>query len=104
MPGGTKGGAFPFYMDAQATIHMRRTVRGERYDPRQFTAAHRTLPFGTKLVVMNVNGCHSVTVRVNDRGPFIRGRLVDVSYAAARRLDLIHSGVGKVKVEVLNER
>ena len=78
-----------------------RTANGERYDPKQLTAAHRTLPFGTKLQVTNVNSGRSVVVRVNDRGPFIRGRVVDVSYAAARELNLLHAGVAKVKVEVL---
>jgi rare lipoprotein A (peptidoglycan hydrolase) len=78
-----------------------RTANGERYDPSQFTAAHRTLPFGTKLQVTNLNSGRSVVVRVNDRGPFIHGRVVDVSYAAARELNLLHSGTAKVKVEIL---
>jgi rare lipoprotein A len=78
-----------------------RTANGERYDPKQLTAAHRTLPFGTKLQVTNLNSGRSVVVRINDRGPFIRGRVVDVSYAAARELNLLHSGTAKVKVEVL---
>ena len=80
-----------------------RTANGERYDPKQLTAAHRTLPFGTKLQVTNLNSGRSVVVRVNDRGPFIRGRVVDVSYAAARELDLLHSGTAKVKLEVLQQ-
>jgi peptidoglycan lytic transglycosylase len=80
-----------------------RTANGERYDPKQLTAAHRTLPFGTKLQVTNLNSGRSVVVRVNDRGPFIRGRVVDVSHAAARELDLLHSGTAKVKVEVLQQ-
>lgn len=80
-----------------------RTANGERYNPKELTAAHRTLPFGTKLQVTNMNTGHSVVVRVNDRGPFIRGRVVDVSYAAARELDLLHAGTAKVKVEVLQQ-
>jgi rare lipoprotein A len=80
-----------------------RTANGERYDPKQLTAAHRTLPFGTKLQVTNVKSGRSVVVRVNDRGPFIRGRVVDVSYAAARELDLLHAGTAKVRLEVLNQ-
>ncbi len=60
-------------------------------------------PFGTKLQVTNLNSGRSVVVRVNDRGPFIRGRVVDVSHAAARELDLLHSGTAKVKVEVLQQ-
>ncbi len=78
------------------------TASGERFDPRQMTAAHRTLPFGTKLRVTNVKSGHSVVVRVNDRGPFVHGRLVDISYAAAREIDLVGAGTAKVKVEVLN--
>jgi peptidoglycan lytic transglycosylase len=80
-----------------------RTANGERYDPKQLTAAHRTIPFGTKLQVTNMKSGRSVVVRVNDRGPFIRGRVVDVSYAAARELDLLHAGTAKVRVEVLNQ-
>jgi len=80
-----------------------RTANGERYNPSQLTAAHRTLPFGTKLQVTNLNSGRSVVVRVNDRGPFIHGRVVDVSYAAARELNLLHSGTAKVKVEVLDQ-
>jgi peptidoglycan lytic transglycosylase len=78
------------------------TASGERFDPRQMTAAHRSLPFGTKLRVTNVKSGHSVVVRVNDRGPFVHGRLVDVSYAAAREIDLVGAGTAKVKVEVLD--
>ena len=80
-----------------------RTASGEKYDPRQLTAAHRTLPFGTRLRVTDLKNGRSVVVRINDRGPFVRGRIVDVSYAAARQLDLTNSGTGKVKVEVLEQ-
>jgi rare lipoprotein A len=65
------------------------------------TAAHRTLPFGTRLRVTNVKTGHSVTVRVNDRGPFVAGRVVDVSHAAAEKLGMVRSGVAKVKVDVV---
>jgi rare lipoprotein A len=80
-----------------------RTASGERYDPRQLTAAHRTLPFGTRLLVTDIRNGRSVVVRVNDRGPFVHGRIVDVSYAAARQLNLTASGTGKVKLEVLEQ-
>jgi rare lipoprotein A len=80
-----------------------RTASGERYDMDELTAAHRTLPFGTRVRVTNLeNGRHAV-VRINDRGPFRKGRVIDVSYAAARKLGLVHSGVAKVRVEVLGE-
>jgi rare lipoprotein A len=88
------------YGIASFYLYGGRTANGERYDPRQLTAAHRTLPFGTKLRVTNLNNGRSVRVRVNDRGPFIRGRIVDVSYAAAQQLDMVGSGVEKVKVEL----
>jgi rare lipoprotein A len=81
-----------------------RTASGEKYDPNELTAAHRTLPFGTRLRVTNVTNGRSVTVRVNDRGPFVAGRIVDVSYFAAERLGITERGVAKVKVEVVHYR
>lgn len=80
------------------------TASGEQFDPGKLTAAHRTLPFGTRLQVTNLDSGRSVVVRVNDRGPFIQGRVVDVSYEAARKLDLLESGIAKVKVEVLSRQ
>ncbi len=78
-----------------------RTATGERFNPYALTAAHRTLPFGTKIRVTNLWNGRSVILRVNDRGPFIRGRIIDVSYGAARQLGMIGSGVASVKIEVL---
>ena len=78
------------------------TASGEQFDPGKMTAAHRTLPFGTRLQVTNLDSGRSVVVRINDRGPFVQGRVVDVSREAARKLDLLDSGVAKVKVEVLS--
>jgi rare lipoprotein A len=78
-----------------------RTASGEKVDGRELTAAHRTLPFGTRLRVTNVANGRSVTVRVNDRGPYIPGRIVDVSYAAADGLGMVGRGVAKVKVDVV---
>ena len=72
---------------------------GERYDRNAFTCAHRTLPFGTRLKITNPRNGKSVIVRVTDRGPFVRGRVVDLSYAAARELGTLASGVAYVKVE-----
>ena len=78
-----------------------RTATGERYNPEGLTAAHRSLPFGTRVRVTNTRNGRSVVVRINDRGPFIRGRIIDVSAGAARRLRMISSGVAPVRVEVL---
>ncbi|MBZ9870962.1 septal ring lytic transglycosylase RlpA family protein [Mesorhizobium sp. BR1-1-9] len=69
-----------------------RTASGERMNPSAMTAAHRTLPFGTKLRVTNKNNGRSVVVRINDRGPFIRGRVLDLSKGAAGQLGFIGSG------------
>jgi rare lipoprotein A len=77
------------------------TASGERFDTRELTAAHRTLPFGTRLRVTNVTTGRSVTVRVNDRGPFVRGRVVDVSHAAAETLGMVGGGIAKVKLDVV---
>jgi rare lipoprotein A len=78
-----------------------RTANGEQFNPNEFTAAHRTLPFGTKLRVTNVSTGQSVTVRVNDRGPFVPGRVVDVSSSAAESLGMTGKGVAKVKLDVV---
>ena len=78
-----------------------RTASGEKFDPNVLTAAHPTLPFGTRLRVTRVDTGRSVIVRVNDRGPFVRGRVVDVSYSAAKQLGMIDRGVAKVKIDVV---
>jgi rare lipoprotein A len=77
-----------------------KTASGERFNPSALTAAHRTLPFGTRLRVTNLATGQSVTVRVNDRGPFIPGRVIDVSHSAAEELGMIDRGITKVKLEV----
>ncbi|MGY3454112.1 septal ring lytic transglycosylase RlpA family protein [Bradyrhizobium sp. USDA 4353] len=79
----------------------RKTASGERFDPSELTAAHRSLPFGTRLQVTNVKTGRSVVVRVNDRGPFVQGRVVDVSYSAAQALGMVNTGVAPVKVSVV---
>ena len=76
---------------------------GECYDRNAFTCAHRTLPFGTRLKITNPRNGKSVIVRVTDRGPFVRGRVVDLSYAAARELGTLASGVAYVKVELVRK-
>jgi rare lipoprotein A len=77
------------------------TASGERFNMRDLTAAHRRLPFGTRVRVTNLRNDKSVTVRINDRGPYSRGRIIDLSWAAARALDMIEAGVVRVRVEVL---
>ena len=79
----------------------RRTASGERYEGDELTAAHRTLPFGTRIRVTHVASGRSVTCRVNDRGPHKKGRIVDLSYRAAEVLGMLREGVSKVTLEVL---
>lgn len=79
----------------------KQTASGEKFDATALTAAHPTLPFGTKLRVTNLSTGRSVTVRVNDRGPYVPGRIVDVSYSAAKALGMVDSGVAKVKLSVV---
>jgi len=88
-------GIASFYTEGQ------QTANGEKYDPRELTAASRTLPFGTRLRVTNVANGHSVIVRINDRGPFVPRRAVDVSYSAAETLGIVERGTAKVKLDVV---
>lgn len=83
-------------------FHGRRTASGDVYDMHQLTAAHKTLPLGTPVIVTHVNNGKSVQVTINDRGPFVRGRIIDLSYAAAQALEMVEEGVAKVRVEVLD--
>ncbi len=76
----------------------RRTANGEVYDENKLTAAHRTLPFGTRVRVTNLTNGKSVVVRINDRGPFRGGRIIDLSRRAAREIDSIREGVVRVRV------
>jgi rare lipoprotein A len=97
-PGETKSasqGIASFYTEGT------QTANGEKFDTNQLTAAHPTLPFGTKLQVTNVATGKSVTVRINDRGPYVAGRVVDVSYAAADALGMVGGGLAKVKLDVV---
>jgi rare lipoprotein A len=80
----------------------RLTANGERFNPHGLTAAHRKLKFGTKVRVTNLRNGKSVVVRINDRGPFIRGRVIDLSLGAAKVIGLHKSGVAKVSYTVLN--
>jgi rare lipoprotein A len=81
--------------------HGRRAANGEIYDMETLVAAHRTLPFDTWLHVINLSNQKSVDVRVIDRGPFVDGRIIDLSHAAARQIELIGPGVAKVRLEVI---
>ena len=83
-------------------FHGRSTSNGERYDMYKMTAAHKTLPLPTNVRVTNLNNGRSVILRVNDRGPFVKNRLIDLSYAAAKELDIIRDGTGFVEVVALD--
>jgi rare lipoprotein A len=82
-------------------FHGRRTANGERYDMNKLTAAHKSLPFGTRVRVTNAKTGQSVVVRINDRGPFVGRRVIDLSKGAARAVGLIASGVAPVQLEIL---
>lgn len=93
-------GMASYYAEA---LHGRRTASGERYDSQALTAAHRTLPFGTRVRVTNLENGLSVVVRINDRGPNVEARVIDLSYAAARKLQFIDQGKTRVSLEVLDQ-
>lgn len=82
-------------------FHGRSTASGERFHMHELTAAHRSAPLGTQAMVTNLNNGQSVRVRINDRGPYVRDRIVDLSLGAARRLGMVNGGVAPVKVEFL---
>lgn len=88
-------GKASFYADS----FQGKTANGERYRKGKLTAAHKSLPFGTEVKVTNLRNGKTVKVRINDRGPFVKGRIIDLSKKAARRIDLIQRGVGEVKIE-----
>lgn len=94
-------GLASFYNDS---FEGRTTANGEVYKKNKMTAAHRTLPFDTKIKVTNLANKKSVIVRVNDRGPFVKDRIVDLSKEAAVKLDFIDKGVTKVRLEVLRSK
>jgi len=80
----------------------RKTASGEAFNPNALTMAHKTLPFGTLVQVTNPLNGKSVQVRVNDRGPFIAGRVADLSHAAARQIDMLRAGVAHVRLEIVS--
>lgn len=79
-------------------FHGRRTASGERYNQKALTAAHRTLPIGSSVMVTNIDNGKSVIVRINDRGPFIRGRIIDLSRAAAEHIGMRRAGTARVEL------
>ena len=82
-------------------FHGRPTASGERYDMAQLTAAHKTLPFGSRVRVVNLANGREVVVRINDRGPFVRGRHIDLSRRAAEQIGMIASGHASVRMELI---
>lgn len=98
--GSAEEGKAVYYSDS---LQGKRTASGEPYDKDAFTAAHRALPFGTVVRVTNLSNRHTVEVRINDRGPGKSGkRIIDLSRAAAKRLDMIRSGVADVRIEIVS--
>lgn len=100
-PGAVQTGMASWY---GPKFHGRTTSNREIFNMYDMTAAHRTLPFGTYVMVTNLDNGKSVTVRINDRGPFVKGRIIDVSYAAARMLDMIEPGIIPVQIELLPDQ
>jgi len=96
--GATEVGIASFYADK---YHGKTTASGEAFDMNALTAAHRTLRFGTLVRVTQLDNNRSVVVRINDRGPFIEGRVIDVSRAAAEQLQITRAGLAKVRVEIV---
>jgi rare lipoprotein A len=83
-------------------FHGRRAANGEVYDMNQPTAAHRTLPFGSIVRVTNLDNGRQTEVRITDRGPFVDGRIIDLSFAAARSVDMVGAGIARVRLELLS--
>lgn len=83
-------------------FHGQTAASGETFDQNALVAAHRTLPFGTRVRVTNLENDKQVTVRIVDRGPYKRGRIIDLSRAAARRIDLLEDGIARVRIEALD--
>jgi rare lipoprotein A len=81
-------------------FHGRKTANGERFNMYALTAAHKRLPFGTRVRVTHLKNGRSVAVRINDRGPFVRGRIIDLSYGAAKKLGMVTLGVARVRIRV----
>ena len=91
-------GKASYYHDG---LHGNLTANGETYNRKSLTAAHRTLPFGTEVRVTNLTNGKSVCLRINDRGPFVRGRIIDVSHRAAELLGFVREGCADIRLEVI---
>lgn len=98
-PGGGQTGEASWYGEPH---HGRPTASGEIYDMNQLTAAHRTLPLGTRVLVTNLKNGRAVEVRINDRGPSVEGRIIDLSFAAAKELGAVPSGTIPVRIRVIS--
>ncbi|MBK1708524.1 septal ring lytic transglycosylase RlpA family protein [Marichromatium gracile] len=98
-PGDVQKGIASYYHDS---LHGLPTASGTPYDKNRLSAAHKTLPLGTKVRVTDTATGKSIVVRINDRGPFIKGRIIDLSRAAAAKLDMLHKGLARVRVEILS--
>lgn len=90
-----EAGEASYYADK---FQGRKTANGETFRQRKKTAAHRTLPFGTKVIVKNLSNGRTVKVRINDRGPFAKGRIIDLSRKAAKRIHMVDAGVANVEI------
>ncbi len=95
----TQKGIASWYGDKE---HGNKTASGEKFSRYAYTAAHKTIPFGTVVRVTNLENGKDVVVTINDRGPFIKGRIIDLSYSSALAIDLVRTGITKVKVEVIS--
>jgi rare lipoprotein A len=100
-PGAIQEGVASWYGPG---FHGKATTSGEVYDQHDMTAAHQSLPLGTRVMVTNLQNGRSVEVRINDRGPFAKSRVIDLSYAAASTLDMIAGGTAPVRIEVRRPR
>lgn len=92
---GTETGMASFYAES---YNGRKTANGEIYNSSKLTAAHKKLPFGTKVKVTNLSNGKSVKVRINDRGPFVAGRIIDLTRSAAKKIDMVNAGVVRVRI------
>src|SRR6056297_1237751 len=98
LAGETEGGKASWY---GGRFHGRQTASGEIFDTNKLTAAHKTLSFGTVVEVTNLANGKSIEVRINDRGPFVEGRIIDLSRAAATKIGMMSTGIAPVKVEIV---
>ena len=99
LPGYSESGKASYYA---MKFQSRKTASGERFDNYAMTAAHKSLPFGTKVIVTNLKNGKTVVVRINDRGPFVKGRIIDLSRAAFAKIENIDKGLAEVKIRVVN--